>query len=237
MQAIILAAGLGSRLKDLTQDKPKAMVEVAGKKLIDYAIEFISPEIPSIYVVAGYKIEIFKPYLSRYPNVFVIENKDFNKGSVLTLEKALPYIKEDFLLMNVDHIYPKKMFHKILSSIDSQKIIAMTDSDRTLVEDDMKVEINSDGTIKKISKQLTHYQLGYIGMTFIGKERIPEYRNALETVKKNTEGKANVEAILDYLAPITPIHTLDLSGMGWYEVDNQEDREKAEKLLYEKQNI
>ncbi|HCL57691.1 MAG TPA: hypothetical protein DHW82_11885 [Spirochaetia bacterium] len=234
MDVVILAAGLGSRLKGLTEDKPKAMVSVLNKTLIDYALEFIDLSVINrVFIIGGYKKDILENHLKTKNNkkIFFIENKDYSLGSTLTIEKAVSKLEDSFLLMNVDHIYPRKMFDKIMRSVNDLSLTAMTDSDRTLVDDDMKVELNPDLTIKKISKTLTVFQKGYIGMTFIGKKNLEIYKNALKTVIQNTEGKANVEAVLDFLSKDHPIDVLDLSGFGWHEVDNQEDLEKAETQL------
>jgi choline kinase len=88
-----------------------------------------------------------------------------------------------------------------------------------------------DKTIRKISKTLSEFQLGYIGMTYIGKNKLGLYQKALGQVIQDTKGKANVEGVLDYLSQQEPIYTLDLGGFGWHEVDNQEDLQKAQKAL------
>lgn len=232
MDCIILAAGLGNRLKDLTTDRPKAMVEVLKKPLIEYSFKFIqSNEVNNIYIVGGYRFEVLQKHVAGKAKTKIFLNPDYQKGSTLTVEKAIDQVNGSFLLMNVDHIYPPAMFEKILKNSDDDKIIAMVDSDRQLVADDMKVEFRNGSCIKRISKTLEVFQAGYIGMTFIGKNRLPLYKQALKDTIKETEGKGNVEAILDYLSKSHDIHTLDLSGFGWYEVDDQHDLKKAEDAL------
>lgn len=232
MNVVILAAGLGSRLKHLTSDRPKAMVEVAGKPLIGHAFDFINAEkIENIYVIGGYAFEVLREYVEKNPKVKLIKNLDFKKGSTLTIDKVIEEMDDDFLLMNVDHIYPRAMFDKIHANMDSSKIIAMTDSDRELGMDDMKVKTRGEGLIAQISKQLTDFELGYIGMTFIGREMLADYKKNLYAVIEKTEGKANVEAVLDEMSNSFDIATLNLSGMGWHEVDTPEEREQAEKAL------
>ena len=64
MKALILAAGLGTRLMPLTKNQPKCMVEYQGKKIIDYEIEALwEAGIHEIAVVGGYLAEILKEYL------------------------------------------------------------------------------------------------------------------------------------------------------------------------------
>ncbi len=237
MDVVILAAGLGSRLKGLTKDKPKAMVTVAGKSLIDYALEFInSPEVEQVYVVGGYEFKVLEKHIQHKEKIKMIKNNDYQKGSTLTIDKVIHFLNKDFLIMNVDHIYPPNMFKKILKHKGSDKIIAMVDSDRNLVEDDMKVKLNSQKHIVRISKQLNEYDVGYIGMTFVGEKRVVKYKEALKNVIGTNES-ANAEAVLDNICEKQDIEVLDLSGFRWYEVDNQEDLKIAEKALVNEKEV
>lgn len=233
MQAVIMAAGLGSRLKDLTFDRPKAMVYVAGRPLIDYALDFLDfPEFEEIFIVGGYRNEVLAKHVAGRPKVQFLINADYEKGSTLTLKTALSQIKTSFLLMNVDHIYPRALCEKILAHRAEDKIIAMVDSDRTLVEDDMKVQFRSGTEINAISKQLADFHAGYIGMTFVGEKQLPLYKKSVSEVIRQTRSQGNAEAVLDYLAKQgQSVQTLDLSGFGWHEVDDQNDRLKAEQAL------
>ncbi|PKL13154.1 MAG: hypothetical protein CVV50_03725 [Spirochaetae bacterium HGW-Spirochaetae-6] len=233
MQAVIMAAGLGSRLKDLTLDRPKAMVSVAGRPLIDYALDFLDfPEFEEIFIVGGYKNEVLFEHVANRPKVKCLVNADFEKGSTLTLKTGLSHIKDSFLLMNVDHIYPRALCQKILAHRAADKIIAMVDTDRNLVDDDMKVQFRSGKEINTISKQLTDFHAGYIGMTFVGEKQLTLYKKSVNEVIRQTRSQGNAEAVLDYLAKQgLSVQTLDLSGFGWHEVDDQNDRLKAEQAL------
>lgn len=233
LDVVILAAGLGSRLKNFTLEKPKAMVQVGHQTLIDHALSFLDlSKVQKVFVVGGYQAEVLKNHLSSYKEqVEFVYNPDYQQGSVITLEKALPFIKGNFLLMNVDHIYPKKMFLALLNQVHENGIFAMADLDRNLVADDMKIDFKKPAVIGKISKQLTQYSAGYIGMSFIGKEKLAFYKEAVQVVKEQTQGMANVEGILDYLAPQEDISVIDLSGFGWHEVDTPEDKTLAEKTF------
>ena len=69
MQALILAAGKGSRLGSLTENKPKCMIDIAGKSIIDRTVEsLISNNINHIIIVIGYLGNILSDYLTnKYP--------------------------------------------------------------------------------------------------------------------------------------------------------------------------
>ncbi|HPS57391.1 MAG TPA: NTP transferase domain-containing protein [Spirochaetota bacterium] len=242
MKAIVLAAGTGSRLGELTKARTKGMVPVRDKRLIDYLLEFFEPGFfDEIIVVGGFCYEDLKEHIltRRYKNVRVIENKEYLKGNIFTLLTALgEFSGESFLMTNVDHIYPGVMFGKMKESFSG--IRAMCDFDRKLGADDMKVKLVA-GTqgIEKISKQLDLFDCGYIGMTYVDKSMESIYRGAVDETIRQFGEKAVVENILQVLAGKGENAPLicDLSGFGWYEVDTPEDLMIAEKGLRDDRNF
>jgi choline kinase len=151
MKTIVLAAGTGSRLGQLTSVRTKGMVPVKGRRLIDYLLDFIDPDVmDEIIVVGGFCYEDLRDHLAlrKQKNLRVIENREFLKGNIFTLVAALEeFEKDSFLITNVDHIYPGIMFDRMKQSF--QGITAMTDRDRQLGQDDMKVRLAADGKIVK----------------------------------------------------------------------------------------
>ncbi|OGQ05169.1 MAG: hypothetical protein A2W61_02155 [Deltaproteobacteria bacterium RIFCSPLOWO2_01_44_7] len=229
MKVLILAAGTGDRLGTLTNELPKALVKVNGQELIHYQLEFLKDSrITQIGVVCGFQSNRLKAYLNeRAPQITLFENPHFEKGSILTLKVGLPFLDNDFLLLNVDHIYPKKLLDHILKQVKG--ITACCDFDRPLVADDMKVKLDSKRQLKEIHKNLLDYDGGYIGMTYCPKSKLDIYRNGFETVLGKLGEKVSVEMILGELAKNgEPIHIANTSGIRWLEVDTLEDLKKAE---------
>lgn len=232
MNVIILAAGMGNRLKDATRALPKALVTVDGKPLLHYVMNFLKHRsVQKITVIGGYQFEKVQQYLrDNHPDVECICNPDYTRGSILTIRTALPYLTTDTLIMNTDHIYPRRLMKKLLPQC--RDITAVCDTDRSLVEDDMKVRRNKDGLIQDIDKKLTTHNAGYIGMTFCATTKIPEYKAAVEAALAERGDTVSVEAALRWLAHNnTPIRVADVSGVGWLEVDTQDDRSVAEAKL------
>lgn len=242
MRAIVLAAGTGSRLGELTKTRTKGMVPVNGKRLIDYLLDFLEPSFfNEIMVVGGFHFEDIRDHISKknLPNVRVYENREYLKGNIFTLITALQKFSGDsFLITNVDHIYPPAMFQKMKQSF--RGVTAMCDSDRALGDDDMKVKLDEKTRkIAYISKTLKQFDCGYIGMTYVDGEIDSIYRNAIQETLLRFGEKAVVENILQVLAEeekTAPV-ICDLSGMGWYEVDTVEDLVSAEKNLLKDKNF
>lgn len=236
MRAIVLAAGTGSRLGEITKARTKGMVPVNGKPLIDYLIEFFDMDFfDEVLVVGGFYYEDLRDHVQRkgYPHVRVIENTEYLKGNIFTLKRALAEFSGDsFLITNVDHIYPRMMFDRM--KLAFADITGMCDFDRNLGADDMKVKLRADGrTVSAISKQLAEFDCGYIGMTYVDALKEKTYRETVARVVERFGEKAVVENVLQMLAE--DAHTApvicDLSGVGWYEIDTPEELVSAEKLL------
>ncbi len=242
MRAIVLAAGTGSRLGEITKARTKGMVPVKGKKLIDYLLEFFERDFfDEIIVVGGFCYEDLKNHIEslNYRNVRVIENKNYLKGNIFTLVTALNEFKNDsFLITNVDHIYPPVMFKKMKESMSG--ITGMCDFDRELGMDDMKVKLGDNKhKIEFISKQLTDFDCGYIGMTYVDITCESYYRASVENTIGKVGEKAVVENVLQLMSEegVNSPNICDLSGFGWYEVDTWEDLQKAEAGLSKDQNF
>ncbi len=235
MKVVILAAGLGSRLKDKTKDKGKALVELKNRSLIDYALAFTEhQDVKHRYVVGGFTYPLLKAHLDELNPIktTVLENKDYKKGNLITLKTALDYFDDDMLIMNVDHVYNPWIFNVVKNNIAG--ITGIVDSDRKLGMDDMKVKLDGIARIKQIDKKLTDFDKGYIGMTTVSKSYIPVYKKAIQAVTDTIGESANVEAVLHYLAATdNPPKTLDVSSFLWLEIDTQEELGVAEKALQE----
>lgn len=232
MKAVILAAGLGNRLGSFTKDLPKALVQAGGKELLGHVLDFLDhPAISEKIVVTGYKSGLIMEFLKkRCPSVITIHNPNFIAGSIRSIETALPLIDSDFILLNADHIYPKRMMRRILPTLNG--ITAVCDFDRDLGPDDMKVKLASDGSLKAIKKTLTDYTCGYIGLTYCPKETLANYKNAVALVRRSEGDRVAVESVLGSLAGDGFIIKIcDASGFGWLEVDTPEDLGNAQTRL------
>lgn len=223
---------MGDRMGDITDDIPKALVRVAEKELILHVMDFLDhPAISERIVVTGFGAEKLVDFLgnNRRKAKFV-HNPDFSEGNILTMKSSLPAIAGEFLIMNADHIYPKRMLGHILEA--RKGISAICDFDRRLGPDDMKVKLNCDRKLSQIKKTLVDYDGGYIGMTFCNEDCIDTYAGSLNAVIEERGGRACVEDVLGLMAKEhNNINICDTSGISWLEVDDPKDLEHAESVL------
>ncbi|HEY4183779.1 MAG TPA: NTP transferase domain-containing protein [Polyangia bacterium] len=241
MQVVLLAAGLGSRLGALTESLPKALIQVAGESLLARAVRFAERLRPTeLLVVGGFGFSDVAAEVDRlrarpelpqdHPELRLLRNEQFRDGNLISLMTARELIREDFLLMNVDHIYRPAVAARVAPPID--EITAFIDTDRTLGADDMKVERDPRGRVHAIAKTLTTFDCGYVGMTRVPTAALARYWAAADAALAEGGRTIHVERILARLATSeNPPACRDISGIGWLEVDLRDERDLAEATI------
>jgi choline kinase len=236
MQAVLLAAGLGSRLGSLTAQIPKALIAVAGQPLLAYAVRFAKRAgAGEIVVVGGFGFELVEAEIAqRALPVTLVRNEAFRDGNLVSLMTARPRLAagDELLVMNIDHIYRPAIAE--LVGKPAEDVTAFIDTDRTLGADDMKVERDGSGRVRRIAKTLETWDAGYVGMTKIPASAWARYWATADAALAE-EGRAiHVERVLARLATTDRAPSCrDISGHGWLEVDLPEERDRAEEALRE----
>ena len=122
IQAIILAAGNGNRLRPLTNNVPKVMIEVCGESIIKRALNNLA-ELNKIYeviIVVGYKAEKIKEHIGMYykgMKITYVLNKDYaSTNNIYSLWLAKDQIKTDIILLEGDIIFEKEMLNPLIDS-------------------------------------------------------------------------------------------------------------------------
>lgn len=107
--AMILAAGLGTRMRPLTDKKPKPLVEVGGKALIDWVLDdLVSAGIETVVVNVHYKADLLRAHLAdrTHPNIKISDETNHLLDTGGGVAAALPLIEEDvFLVTNSDALW------------------------------------------------------------------------------------------------------------------------------------
>jgi bifunctional UDP-N-acetylglucosamine pyrophosphorylase/glucosamine-1-phosphate N-acetyltransferase len=107
MQVVILAAGRGTRMKELTDNVPKPMLEINGKPILAYKLEALPEEIDEVIFIVGYLASQVQEYFGQsYAGKkisYIVQEKLNGSGAAVHLAKDI--LKNDFLVMNGDDLY------------------------------------------------------------------------------------------------------------------------------------
>jgi 2-aminoethylphosphonate-pyruvate transaminase len=233
---IVLAAGTGSRLGERTRDVPKPAVMVAGRTLLAYTVDFARRAgAGRIAVVLGFKNEVSEPLARELGVDRILFNPAYaDAGNLVSLgvARAAGVTDDGFLLMNADHIYHPRIAEPVKSTVATAAwVTAFIDHDRTLGADDMKVRLDDERHVVSIDKQLETWDAGYVGMTFVPAPAVARYFQHADNVRLEKGDGIHVEQVLYRMAGVEPAVTVDISGPGWLEVDDERDHARAEAAL------
>lgn len=236
MNAIILAAGCGSRLRPLTEKKPKTMVEVNGKPIIGHAINRLIHEgITQIAICTGYHSDIIREYCERdfrLVDFRFIENSEYlTTNNMFSLYLAREYLVEDCVVMNGDVVFDAG----IVSLLLNQDHTAFAVDAGKYLDESMKVAVQN-GRIVAISKNIPQqeafgcsidiYKIASSDTSLL----IEEMQRIIEIENNKTNW---TEVLLNRLCADGRLvaHPAAIGERRWYEIDNFDDLTAAESIF------
>lgn len=243
MQAIILAAGMGKRLKELTQDRTKCMVQVNGVALIDRMLHQIeSRHLSRIVIVVGYEGEKLMKYIDtlgiRTPIVYV-QNPIYDKtNNIYSLALAKDYLcQDDTLLFESDLIFEDAVIDQLLD--DPRETLALVDKYERWM-DGTCVKLGPDDSIasfvpsKNFRFEEAHEYYKTVNIYKFGRHfSRTHYVPFLEAYSKALGNNEYYEQVLRVIAMLDDpeIRAKRLSGQLWYEIDDIQDLDIASSMF------
>jgi len=252
VKAIILAAGEGKRLRPLTKNKPKCLVEVGGRTILDHQIAaFKRCGIEDITVVKGYRADT----ITR-PDVKHIMNVDYDTTNmVMSLWCAREELKGDVIISYGDIIYSDHILRKLMN--DRHDISVVVDLDwheywSQRFDDPLKdaeaFKMDKEGRIRvigQVAQRISDIDAGYIGLIkFIDRGNnifIDSFLNARLAAQQELpawQSQRSIEKayMTDMLQGLIweghDIFAVGIKG-GWCEIDSTRDLELASRLISE----
>ena len=240
MKAIIVAAGMGSRLEHLTEDTPKCLLPVDGKSILQYQLDaYRAHDINDIHVVKGYKHEkIDLPDITYYLNASYKSN-----NILLSLMHAESAMDDTFMASYSDIIFHPDVVGRLKASGGSIAVVVdvgwktqyVGRSDHPISEAE-KVVFDEDGYVREIGKVIDHPDdargefIGLMKLSREGAEKFKEYYHqaaAAFTCKPFVRAaefrKAYVTDLLQYMIDYgIKVQAVPIER-GWYEVDTIQD--------------
>ena len=243
MQAIILAAGMGKRLKDLTQDCTKCMVKVNGITIIERMLSQLDKlSLSRIVIVVGYKAEKLIEYISRLevntPITYVSNDIYYKTNNIYSLYLARSYLlKEDTLLLESDLIFEDAVLQKLIDDpYPSLALVAKYESwmDGTVVTIDEENNIKSFLGKKDFKFSDIKYYYKTVNIyKFSKKFSNTHYVPFLEAYSKALGNNEYYEQVLKVISLLDrpEIKATILDNESWYEIDDVQDLDIAESIF------
>lgn len=234
---VILAAGRGSRLENLTDDRPKGLVEVAGRPLVEWQLDAMnSAGLKSLAIVTGYRQQDY----ARFQVSTINNHRWAETNMVVSMLCALDALAGTIIFSYSDILYDASVVEKLLKSKDDFAVVYDTDwleiwSRRFTdpLSDAESFKIGTDMRILEIGQPAHH--VNEIEGQFMGlfkvssraagwiRELLAEQADRIDTL--DTTGLLNLLISRGY-----PVVGVPTAG-NWMEIDDQQDLEVAESMM------
>ena len=243
MQAIILAAGMGKRLKELTSNATKCMVEVNGEMMIHKTLMHLEKlNLNKIVLVVGYEGQQLMDYVNslglKTPVEYVVNDVYDKTNNIYSLYLAKEYLlQDDTLLLESDLVYEEAVIRKLVDTPYPSLVLVdkfeswMDGTCITVDEDDNITSFVSkrEFDFTKTDEYYKTVNLYKFSKNFSEKYYVPfleAYCNAMGL----NEYYEQVLKVITFLGDLE-IKAVKLNGEKWYEIDDMQDLDIAESLL------
>lgn len=239
MKAIILTAGIGSRIRPLTDHISKCLLPIGNKTIIELMVDnILACGIGELIVVTGHRAEMTKQFLTRhYPDlpityVYNDRYRDTNTGYSLLLTRA--YVRDDrFVKFDGDVVFEQVILQRLLASTDENCLCI--DRHIHLAKEEVKVQLDASNRIVKVGKKLDAQQSHgeSIGIEKVGKEAGKLFFEILqdEIVAKKHYQEYYDDSYTTLVQRGIPFHSIGVSDFRWVEVDTHEDYQCAQQMF------
>jgi len=230
MQAVILAAGLGSRLGALTSSLPKALLPIGSQPLICHSLDHLSDAgISETVIVTGYRQDTIRQTLGErhrdMPLRYVVNPQYAETGSAMSLLVAAPLLEDQaFILLESDLLYHPGFIHAAI--VAEQDVILAADISGS--NDEVYLCAGPLGQLEYLGKSASPARRAKAVGEFAGISRLSAalYRAYCKAASEQPD-KHYEEVLFDLVQSGQPLRVLHCPDLPWTEIDNAHDLERA----------
>jgi choline kinase len=235
MKAVILLAGIGSRLHPLTLDRPKSLLPMGGSTTLHHMITKLHRHgITSFIVICGHMQEMIEAYIHEFfPDLdlcFVRNEHYLDTNTGYSLMLARPALAgEGFVKLDGDVMFDEAILQRLMAYPPTASVVCV---DHTAVNEEViKVICHPDGTIARIGNRIAVDEaIGEsIGIEKISAEVATVLFDRLEQMMKSKDSWKNYYEVAydDIIQSGAQFVTLDITGLKWVEMDTNQDYQQA----------
>ena len=240
LQAVILAAGKGTRLRAKTDDLPKAMIEIEGKPLLEYSLDaLIENGITDVILVVGFRHEtITQRFGTDYRGLkirYVLNDNYAGSGSMYSLALVKDLIEDEILLMESDLLYESRAIFLLLEgghpnsilvaglSGSGDEVYICTNDKQEITELGKNIPVNSKENAIGELAGISRFQRQFLQFVF---------NNAQEDFQNGNINYHYEECVFRTSQQTIPIHAVPGKDLAWIEIDTAADLQKAKELIH-----
>ena len=237
--AIILSAGQGKRLLPLTETRPKSMLSVAGKPILEWQVQaLLAAKIDRLSIITGFNSALIEEHINdRFgadpDRINTVFNPFYSvSDNLASCWMARHAMDEDFLLLNGDTLFEPALLDTVLNSPAAPVTLTIDYKDR-YDNDDMRVELE-DSMVRAVSKTLPdeHTMAESIGLLYFRGNGPALFRDQLDRQMKQGSGlRLWFLSVVDALARQSLVRACSIKGRRWCEIDFKRDLENAESVV------
>ena len=242
MKAIILSAGMGTRLLPLTYDMPKALIEIADAPLLIHTLFTLDRVgVSDITIVIGYYADKIREEIASYTSttlsnlkITYIENSLYQTtGDAFSLWLAKNELKNDVIIIDGDLLFTEEMIQRLK---DMPEGVYLAIDKKRVSEKETGVKMASSSSNKIIDIIRCAIAQGvdgrYIGIVRVSGDSLSIFKDQLNVLMKSSS-KSTVysQAILMMIEEGYEVYGIDMSDLPWTEIDTLEDLEYARRIF------
>jgi choline kinase len=234
-EAVIMAAGVGKRLKPFTDTRPKSLLEVGGRSLMERHLGHLAEGgVERTTLVIGHcGDQIRERFRDAYAGMALryAENARFTRGSILSMRAGLEGLDRGAIFMDADVLYHRDVLRRLIAS-DAPACFLIDPTARETGEE-MMLGLRA-GRVLKIARRVgTDWDRVGEGVGFfgIGGAHLPRMRAIIDDFVARDVIDVEYEDALNVFLQEVPCAAIEIGDLPWTEIDFQEDLVKADRIL------
>jgi choline kinase len=239
MKLVILVAGVGSRLRPLTDDRPKCLVEVGGKSILQRFLEGAEEAgaFNEVVLITGYLHEQIAAFVDEWSRthqtpVRLVHNERYDEtNNGYTLLCAQEFLQDGFVLTDGDLLLDHEILRRVATHPESHLAVDMQSK---LDEEAMKFVLNEQGHVTELSKEITVERgLGEsIGLCKMNAADVPGIvRHLAQLVEQGELNEYYERAFQELIREGWQLGVVDVGDLRWVEVDDHNDLQRAQQFF------
>lgn len=239
MKAVILAAGIGSRVRPLTNNTHKSLLKVGDKTILEQMVSSVlDVGIKEIAFITGYLEGQIKEFIKKnFPKASIsfIRNEKYlktNTGYSLMLAKTFVR-NHDFVKFDADVVFERAVLERLIKSPYPSALCI--DTNIHLDKEEVKVIIGENNKALQVGKKLDpHKAKGEsIGIEKINKDAAKVLFAELERLMRDEKNHQEYydDSYTTLVEKEIPFYAVDITGLKWVEIDTHQDYQRAQNMF------